>query len=212
VTTRLVVADDHPIFLRGIAALLGAEPDLEIVATAITGEEALAALRQHRPALAVVDNHMPGPNGLEVVATARAEGLHTRFILLTADISEAQYAEALEQHVDGVVLKEEAPQSILSCVRAVLAGRSWHESTHARRALDRLISRRDETRQLDKRLTPRETQLVGLAASGLRNKEIAVQLQITEGTVKLHLHRIYTKLGLGGRLQLMRFAQERGLI
>jgi len=133
-------------------------------------------------------------------------------VILTASIQEEQLLEALRLGVRGVVLKEMAPALLVQCVRKVHSGGQWIERDSARRALEKILERQAGARALGEFLTSREAQIVTLIAKGMRNKEIAEKLFISEGTVKIHLHNIYEKLGVDGRLALMRYTQEKGLV
>ena len=209
---RLVLADDHPIVLDGLEQLFGTEPDLEVVARATSAEAALRALEEFRPDVLVLDLAMPGHDGLWVMAQAAERRLSTHVVLLTAHIDEPKLLEAVRLNVAGVVLKEMAPRLLVECVRKVYAGEKWLEKQSVARAMDRMVRRDSELQRLTTLLTPREMEIVRLAAEGLRNKEIADRLTITEGTVKIHLHHIYEKLGVSGRPQLIHYATREGLI
>jgi two-component system nitrate/nitrite response regulator NarL len=209
---RLVLADDHPIILDGLEALFRAEPGMQVVARCVNGAETLQAVRQHRPDILILDIRMPGMDGLAVLREMKRETLPTRVILLTVALTEEEALEALRLGVRGVVLKEMAPQMLVQCVRKVHAGEHWLERRSAERALEKLLARESGTREVAGVLTPRETEIVRMVAAGLRNKEIADRLSISEGTVKIHLHHIYEKLQLDGRLELALYAQDRGLV
>jgi two-component system, NarL family, nitrate/nitrite response regulator NarL len=207
----LILADDHPIVLDGLAQLFSLEPDFAVVARCRDGEETLRALRLHRPAVLVLDIRMPRGDGLEVLRTMRAESLPTRVVLLTAALQEVQLVEALRLGVGGVVLKEMAPQLLVEAVREVHAGGRWLDKGSVHRALDRLLQREAGSREAAEALTPRELEIVRMVSRGLRNRAIAEQLFISEGTVKIHLHNIYQKVEVNGRLELAVYAQNKGL-
>jgi len=209
---RLVLADDHPIVLDGLEQLFRLEPDFEVVARCRDGEETLRAVREQAPDLLILDIRMPGRDGLAVLAAIRDEHLPTRVVLLTAALDDDQLVEAVRLGVRGVVLKETAPRLLVKAVREVLAGGQWLEAGAVSRALRKLAQRNAETRQAERVLTPRELELVRMAAHGLRNREIARRLCITEGTVKIHFHKIYQKLKVDGRLELALYARDRGLL
>jgi DNA-binding NarL/FixJ family response regulator len=126
-------------------------------------------------------------------------------VLLTISLSEDQMLEALRLGVRGMVLKEMAPKLLIDCIRKVHAGERWFEKESLGLALDRLMGATGAAV-----LTPRETDIVRMVARS--NKEIATTLSITEGTVKIHLHNIYEKLGVDGRIALMLYAQKQGLV
>jgi DNA-binding NarL/FixJ family response regulator len=137
--------------------------------------------------------------------------LPTRTVLLTAHVEENRLVEAIRLGVWGIVLKEMAPRMLMECVRKVHAGEKWLEQQSVTRAIERMQKRESEIDRLTRLLTPRELEIVRLASEGLRNKEIGERLSITEGTVKIHLHNIYEKLGVTGRSQLILYATKHGL-
>jgi len=209
---RLVLADDHPPILQGLTVLLRQEPDLEVLAGCRDGEETLQAVRQFQPDVLILDILMPGKDGLAVLRELRQLEISTRVILLTAAIDEDNLLEAMRLGVSGVVLKEMAVPLLIQCVRKVYAGDQWLERHSIGRAMEKMLRREAGTREVAKLLTSREIEIVRLAASGLRNKEIASKLAISEGTVKIHLHRSYEKLHVDSRIALLRYAQTKGLV
>jgi DNA-binding NarL/FixJ family response regulator len=211
-TIRLVLADDHPLILDALAGLLRSEDGFEIVAACTSGAEALQAVRKHRPDILILDLRMPHQDGLAVLRALAGENLPTRTILLTATIEESEMLEALRLGVCGVLLKEMASASVAQCVRMVHAGERWLEKRSAARMIDKLARREGGAREAAALLTPREHEIVILIGRGLRNKEIAARLTIREQTVKVHLSHIYAKLGVDGRLALLRYAEDKGLL
>ncbi len=208
----LVLADDHPIVLDGLAQLFAVEPDIAVLARCRGGDEAVEALRSHRPDIVVLDLRMPGTDGLAVLRTMASLGLETRAVVLTAAVSDEQLLEAVRLGARGVVLKEAAPARLVEAVREVYAGREWIEPGLVSRALRRMMSRENGLREAVQTLTPRELEIVRLVAEGLRNRAVAERLFISEGTVKIHLHRIYEKLGVDGRFSLALYAREKGIV
>ncbi|HEX6900578.1 MAG TPA: response regulator transcription factor [Thermoanaerobaculia bacterium] len=208
---RLVLADDHPIVLDGLEQLFRLEQDFEVVARCRDGEEALRQVRFYRPDILVLDIRMPRRDGLQVLQAIRDEGLPTRVVLLTAALDEDQLVEALHLEVGGVILKEMAPRLLVDAVRQVKEGGRWLDKGSYNRALERLLRREAESREAAESLTPRELEIVRMVARGLRNRAIAEQLFISEGTVKIHLHNIYQKLQVSGRLELAVQAREKGI-
>ena len=142
----------------------------------------------------------------------RERQVPTRVVILTAGLDEDDVLEAVRCGVRGIVLKDMAPERLVECIRAVHAGGPWLEQQTVSRALDRLVRREAESGAAPGSLTPRERELVRLVAQGLRNKEIARKLDITVGTVKIHLHNVYQKLGVDSRVALTLWAQEKGVI
>jgi DNA-binding NarL/FixJ family response regulator len=209
---RLVLVDDHPLMLEALANLFRGEGDCEVLAACTRGAEALEAVRRYRPDILVLDLRMPGFSGLDVLRALAADKLPTRTVLLTAAIEESEMLEALRLGVKGVVLKEMAAASILQCVRKVHAGEPWLEKRSVSQALETLVRRESGVRDVAGVLTPRELEMVRLVGRGLRNKEIAAQRSISEQTVKAHLSHIYAKLGVDGRLALLRYAEDKGLL
>jgi DNA-binding NarL/FixJ family response regulator len=208
----VVIADDHPIVLDGLEQLFRMEGDVVIKARARDGQETLRSVRAHRPEVLVLDIRMPGLDGLGVLRALREEGHRTRVVLLTVSLEEEQLVEAVRLGVAGVVLKEMAPQLLLEAVRRVHAGGQYLEGGIVGRALRRMVQREEAAREAARLLTPRELEIVRMLADGLRNRAIAEKLFISEGTVKVHLHRIYEKLDVGGRLELVLYARRRGLV
>jgi len=208
----LILADGHPLILDGIENLFQLEKDFKLVARCVDGEEALRAVRVHRPDVLVLDIRMPVRDGLSVLREMKKEKLPTRAVLLTAALDEDELAEAVRLGVRGLVLKELAPKLLVQCIRRVHAGELWLEKRSVAGALEKLLQREAGKQEVARVLTPREVEIVHQVAAGLRNKEIAERLFIGEGTVKIHLHNIYQKLGVDSRLKLTRYAQEKGLI
>ena len=208
---RIVLADDHAIVLDGLEQLLRLEPEFEVVARSTTAEAAVKAVREHRPDILVLDLVMPGHDGLWALRELGELNVPTRTVLLTAHVEETRLVEAIRLGVWGVVLKEMAPRMLMECVRKVYAGEKWLEQQSVARAMERMQKRESEIDRLMRLLTPRELEIVRLANEGLRNKEIGERLSITEGTVKIHLHNIYEKLGVTGRPQLILYATKHGL-
>lgn len=209
---RLVLADDHPIVLDGLETLFRLEPDFQIAARCVSGEEAVVAVRRHQPDVLILDIHMPRKDGLAVLRDLRREKLPTKVVLLAAVLEEEEVLEALRLDVRGMVLKELAPQMVVQCVRKVHAGERWLEKHAVTRVVDSLLRREAGEREAANVLTPREIEMVGMVARGLRNKEMSERLAISEGTVKIHLHHIYRKLKVENRVELILYAQSKRLV
>ncbi len=207
----LVLADDHPLILNGLGNLFMLERDMEVLASCTSGSETLQAVLRYRPDVVLLDIRMPDMSGLEVARAIRREGLPTRMVLLTATLDDAEMIEALQLGIHGIVLKEMAPQLLVQCIRKVYAGEQWVERKTSRQALERMLKKESGEREVATLLTPREIDLVRMVAAGLRNREIGEKLFISEGTVKVHLHNIYEKLKVDGRMALSRYAREKGL-
>lgn len=208
---RIVLADDHPIVLEGLAQLFAAETDFEVVGRCADGAEALAAVDRLKPDVAVVDVRMPRVNGLAVLRELAAKKSPVRVVLLTAEITNTEVLEAVRLGVSAIVLKEKASQTLLDAARAASRGEQTLDDRSVRGALDHLLRREAGVAAARRVLTPRELDIVRMVATGQRNKQIAETLSITEGTVKIHLHSIYGKLGVSGRVELILYAREHAL-
>ena len=204
--TRLVLADDHPVVLSGLKNLIQSDRRYEVLASCSNGLEALAAIREHRPDLAVIDISMPGLSGLQVLEHVRSELLGTRVVFLTATASDESIANAVALGVWGLLLKDAAADQLLTSLAAVAAGDRWLPPEVVDVAVHRATARRSEADRIVGSLTQRERQLILLATEGLSNKEIARRFGLTEGTVKIHLHNIYQKLGVTNRTAMTALA------
>jgi DNA-binding NarL/FixJ family response regulator len=209
---RLVIADDHAVVLKGLQSLLSLEPELVVVATCTDGDTTLEAVRRHRPDVLILDLFMPGIDGLDVLRALKPDPEAPRVILLTANVDDEEVLEAMDLGVAGIFLKEMPPNLLLQCIRKVHAGEQWIEKQSVARAMSRLLQRQASERELARILTPRELEIVRMAAQGLRTVVIAGNLNVSEATVKTHLHNVYGKLKLDGRVALTVFAREKGLV
>ena len=209
---RLTLADDHPVVLQGLQRLFEAQHDFNVVACCGGGDGALESVRNARPDVLVLDLRMPGRSGLDVLRAMAAEKLPCRTVLLTAAITDSDLVEAVRLGVNGIIMKESPPDALVECVRRVARGEQAIERDTLAKAFGRVLRREAATREVGHTLTPREIEIVQMVAHGLRNRAIAERLAISEGTVKIHLHNIYEKLGIDGRLELMLWAQEHGVI
>lgn len=207
---RLIIADDHPIVLDGLEQVLRLEPDLSVVARCTSGRSAVRAVLKQKPDVLLLDLAMPEMNGLDVMRQLLDRGIPTRVVLLTAQIDQASLNHALELGAAAVVLKETDSRLLVDCVRTVHAGGTWSDPRQVRTAAATPVSP-GALQKLAERLTLREREIVRMAGGGLRNRDIAERLFITEGTVKLHLHNIYRKLGVNGRPELIGLAARLGI-
>ncbi len=206
---RIVLADDHRIILDGLEQLFHRESDFEVLAACTNGEDALRAVRELSPDILVLDVDMPRMDGLTVLRQIHDEKIQTRVVLLTATVGDADVLEAMQLGAWGLILKESASIRLVQSVRLVHRGQRALDQALVSRALEKVVRREDGK---DRLLSPRETDVVRMVASGLRNKEIAMRLSISEGTVKSYLHAIYEKLDVHGRVELTLYAQDNGLL
>jgi DNA-binding NarL/FixJ family response regulator len=211
VPIRVIVADDHPIVLEGLAQLFNIEKDFKVEEQCSSGAQALEAVLRLEPDVLVLDVRMPKVDGLAVLRELAARKSPTRVVLLTAEINDNEVLEAVRLGVSSIVLKETASQMLLQAARAASRGEQMLDDRSVRRALDHLLRREAGVAAARRVLTARELEIVRMVATGLRNRQIGEALSISEGTVKIHLHSIYAKLGVSGRVELTLYAREHAL-
>jgi DNA-binding NarL/FixJ family response regulator len=205
---RIVIADDHPIFRRGLRTVIEADPLLKVVAEAGDGESALARIEELQPDVVVLDIDMPPPDGLAVVRLLRAQRSAVAAIFLTMHDDGALLDAALEAGVKGFVVKDDAAGEIVGCIKAVAAGRSFFSPTlsgHLLAGRERAESLARQTPSLDG-LTASERRVLRLLGEAKTNQEIAGELFISVRTVEHHRSNICARLGLTGRNALLTFA------
>ena len=206
--TKVLVADDDPLTMAGITTLLD-KTNFTVVATGNTGAAVLDALPGARPELLILDNDMPERSGLDVLRTLRSKGDDRPVVLLTSRLNDELAREAVKLSVNGIVIKSTAPRDLLVCLESVVQGRRWIDQEVMQRVMEQAMSP-DAPRDPFDALSARERAVASLVQRGLRNKEVASELGLTEGTVKVHLHKVFDKLGIRGRTELILLAQERG--
>jgi CRP/FNR family transcriptional regulator, cyclic AMP receptor protein len=202
----IVVANNDPALLHGVADVLRSNSDMKVLAECCDGETALNAIRKWAPTVAVLDILMPNLNGLDLLASIAADRLVTKTVFLTGSASDRQLLVAIARGTKGIVLKETAFSDLARCIRAVAADRQWSPSTLVDAALEHETGRQAVSQQLTQSLTSREQQVMMLVADALSNKEVGRRLELSEGTVKIHLHNIYKKLGVANRTALTALA------
>lgn len=205
-SVSIVVADDHPVVLGGLIALLKKDKMFRLAASCANGPEAIDAIRTLRPELALLDVNMPGLNGLQVLETLIAENLPTRVCLLAASLTDREIVAAATRGASGVILKEAAPDTLVTCLHAIAAGQKWLPAHLVDGAVERLREHDAQIAKVSDALSPREIEIMLKVAEGLSNKEVGRQLDISEGTVKIHLHSIYQKIHVNNRTSLANFA------
>ncbi len=222
-TLRVLLADDEPLVRSGIAMLLAAESDIEVVGEASSGEQAIELSRATRPEVVVMDVRMPGIGGVEATRrlVAQDAGLDhppepgpAVLILTTYNLDEAVYA-ALRAGAAGFLLKHAAPADLAAAVRALAKGEGWLDPAVTRALIEEFAARPETaapTPEELRSLTKREREVLVLVAHGMSNCEIADHLVVGEGTVKTHVGRILMKLGVRGRAQVVAAAYQSGLV
>ena len=198
----MVIADDHPIVREGLRALLKKQRDIEVVAEASDGSEAVEQALLHRPDLLLLDLRMPEMNGLAVLRAIHEKLPEAKIVVLTSYGGDQEIYRALQAGAKAYLLKDSPHRELLECIRTVHSGRTWVPP-----AVGAELAARMEM----PRLTDREVEIVQLMAAGKSNKEIGASLGISQNTVKVHLLHIFKKLGATGRLDALRIALERGI-
>lgn len=200
---RILIADDHFIVRMGLVGLMNTEPDLEVVAEAADGAQAVELFRRHKPDLAVLDMRMPVKNGIETTRELCASHPNARILILSAFDGDDEIHKALEAGAQGYVLKNSTGEKLVPAVRAVAAGQRW---------VPKEVASRLTARNLFEELTARELQVLQQLARGLSNKEIADFFNITEYTAKDHLKSILGKMRVADRTEAVTAAIQRGII
>jgi DNA-binding NarL/FixJ family response regulator len=200
---RILAVDDHPLFRQGIAALLATQPDMNLVAEAASGREAIQQFRAHRPDITLMDLQMPEMNGLEAMMAIRGEFPEARIIVLTTYAGDVRVLRAMQAGARAYLLKSLLDRELLGTIRAVHAGK---------KALSAEASYELAEHALEEALTPAEVAVLRLIATGKANKQIAAQLSVTEETVKGRVKNILSKLGASDRTHAVMIGVRRGII
>lgn len=209
---RVLVADDHAVVRKGLSGLIESTPDLEVVAVARDGREAVELVREHRPDVAVMDLQMPVLDGVEATRAIVAEDLGTEVLVLTSFSDHARIDAAVEAGAVGYLLKDAEPEVLLDGIRAVARGESPLDPRAARRLLTRAAGAPTIAAEVGPAdLSPREAEVLALVVEGLLNKQIAQRLGITERTVKAHLTSAYQRIGVADRTQAALWAERHDL-
>jgi DNA-binding NarL/FixJ family response regulator len=195
--------DDHPLLREGIAALIGNQADMQLVAEASNGREALELFRKHRPDITLMDLQMPEMSGIDAMSSIHGEFPDARIIVLTTYAGDVQVSRALKAGARAYLLKGSLRKELLETIRAVHAGQ---------KRLSAEVAAEIAEHAADETLTPREIDVLRLVAGGNANKEIAAQLSLTEETVKSHVRNILSKLGANDRTHAVAIGVKRGFI
>jgi DNA-binding NarL/FixJ family response regulator len=200
---RVLVADDHYVVRMGVTAIINNEPDMQVVAEAANGLQAIELFLQHKPDLLLLDSRMPLKNGVQVANEIRQHFSSARILMLTAFDGDEDIHKALAAGVQGYVLKSSTGEQLVPALRAVAAGERW---------IPEEVSVRLAKREEFETLTPRELEVLRELAKGLANKQIADVMNISQYTIKGYLKTILTKLHVADRTEAVTVAIQRGLI
>jgi two-component system NarL family response regulator len=200
---RVMVVDDHSLLRTGVANIINQEADLEVVAEAVNGREAVDAFRTHRPDVVLMDLRMPEMEGVQAIIRIREIDPQARVIVLTTYDADEDIARALQAGAKAYILKDIDADALVACIRAVLDGKTYLAPAAAAKLAEHVTQ---------VQLTPRELAAIRLVASGQSNKEIATALDISERTVKSHLAHLFEKLQVTSRTEAVRVATRRGLV
>src|SRR5690349_2230009 len=198
----IVIADDHAVLRESLAALLETQEDFKVVGKAGSGSEALDQVNRNRPDVLVLDLFMPGGDGFEVLRTLDRAGSRVASVVLTGSESQPDYVQVVRLGARGLVLKGEGPERLFSAIRTVANGELAFSEDIAQQVLTAMAGEAREEPSSIRRLSERERQIAALVARGLKNKDIAQELNISENTVKRHLQSIFNKTGARDRLEL----------
>ncbi|WP_295817867.1 response regulator transcription factor [uncultured Deinococcus sp.] len=207
----LLLVDDHPVVRKGTRELLEGESDLHVVGEAGSGAEAITRARALTPDVILMDVSMPGMNGIEATRAIKKEQPGVGVLVLTSYDDDAYVFALLEAGAAGYLLKNASEDDLLGAVRAVAAGESALHPSVARKVLERFSANTTPTPPEDD-LSPRELEVLRVAATGRTNKEIARDLDISPRTVQVHLANIFSKLGVGSRTEAVLYGIKRGWI
>ena len=203
VQARVLVVDDHSLLRTGVAHIINQETDLEVVAEAANGRDAIDAFLIHRPDVVLMDLRMPEMEGVEAIRRIREIDPQARVVVLTTYDADEDIARALQAGAKAYILKDIAADALVACVRDVLAGKTYLAPAAAAKLAEHVTQ---------VQLTPRELAALRLLANGHSNKEIATALEISERTVKSHLAHLFEKLQVTSRTEAVRVATRRGLV
>jgi DNA-binding NarL/FixJ family response regulator len=209
-TLSVVIADDHPIFRKGLVEVVAESPGLRLLEAVADGTAAVEACVRHQPDVLVVDFEMPRLNGADAIRELRARDLPTAVIVLTGHKDESIFAASFDAGASGFVLKDNAAEELVACIRSVARGEPYVSPSATRFVLRRRESAQTLRRERPglEQLTLRERRILQLVSDNLTSKEIAVRLGVSPRTVENHRFRMTEKLGLSGSHSLLKFAFE----
>ncbi len=198
----IVIADDHAVLRESLAALLQSQSDFNVVGSAANGDEAVRLVREHRPQVLLLDLFMPQSDGFEALRTLDRAGDRVASVVLTGSENQNDYVQVVRLGARGLVLKGDDPRKLFAAIRIVSEGELAFSDEIARSVLESMVSDQPFVPASLSRLSERERQISFMVAQGMRNREIASGLNISENTVKRHLQSIFSKTGSRDRLEL----------
>jgi two-component system nitrate/nitrite response regulator NarL len=201
---KILLIDDHPLVMQGISSIIQCHDEFEIVASASCCQEGLRLLTELKPDIALVDLHFPGEYGLDIIKEGRSAVPQCRFIILSSSGNYTDIKRAMNEKVEGYILKEALPEEIINAIKLVAKGRSYIDPS----IMQTLVN---NSRDPMEELTARELEVLSEVASGRSNRDIADKLYVTEYTVKKHMSQILYKLNLSDRTQAALYAFSRGM-
>ena len=200
---RILVADDHPLIREGVRTFISRAPDMKVVAEAADGREAVDQCMRQKPDVALIDLRMPELDGIRTIAAIREKAPEVRTIILTTFSGDDDIYRALRSGAKAYLLKDAPGEELLSCIRAVALGNTWISPLAAAHLTERMSQ---------DNLTGRELEVLRRVAIGKSNKEIAAELDISDGTIKVHISHVLRKLGVTGRTEAVAMAVKRGIV
>ena len=200
---RILIADDHPVVRMGMTALINREADMSVVGSATDGPQAVEMFIEHSPDVVMLDLLMPGMDGIQTLAAIRAHDPFARVIMLTTADGDEDIYRCLRAGAKAYLLKDAPTEEVIECLRTVNAGRTSISPNVAAKLAGRVGTAE---------LTTREREVLTLIAKGRGNRDIGVELEVTEGTVKVHVNNILTKLNVGSRTEAVTLSLKRGIV
>jgi two-component system NarL family response regulator len=200
---RVLIVDDHSIVRQGLATIINRDPEMTVIAQAEDGQQAINLFRQHQPDVTLMDLRMPNVTGVEAISTVCAEFKSARIIVLTTYDGDEDIYRGLQAGAQGYLIKDAKPSELLNAVRTVHRGQRYISPDVGAKLVQRMSN---------PELSERELAVLRLVAQGMSNLEIATALSISESTVKSHLNRILSKLGVSDRTQAVIIAVKRGIV
>lgn len=200
---RILIADDHPVMRSGMAVLLKYEPDMEVIAEARNGVEAIDLFRQHQPDVTLMDMRMPDLNGVDAIIAIRQSDPNARILIVSTYGGDENIFRGLQAGAKGYLLKDAPLDEVVLAIRKIHSGQNYIPAEIGEKLAERFMQ---------PTLSDRESEVLKLMAQGKSNQEIASEIKVSEGTVKFHINHIYSKLGVKDRSQAILLAIKRGIV